>query len=354
VSLLNVLITAASRRVALVQAFRRALAQLGGGLVVVTDVNPLSPAVYAADRAYRVPLASDPGYIETLFAICATSGITLLIPTIDDELVALAAAAPAFAAAGVRVAVSPVATTAACNDKYETGRTLAAKGIAAAATFLPGELSGLPAYPLFVKPRFGRGSVGAFAIRTPRDLAFFLDYVTDPVVQEYLDGPEFTIDMLCDFSGRPLSIVPRERVVIRAGVTDRGRTVHDPRLVALGESCAAAMPFAGAVNLQCRLVGDRPVIFEINPRFSGGIPLTIEAGADFPRMLAELALGRPVAPAIGRFRDNVWMTNYESSVFLDERRMKLDTLAPPPSGLSALNEVVLDQRGQATKVEVAV
>src|SRR5262245_15538012 len=102
---LNVLITAASRRVALVQAFRRALAHLGGGLGVVADVNPLSPAVYAADRAYRVPLASDPGYVETLLSICETARITLVIPTIDDELVALAAAAPAFAAAGVRVAV---------------------------------------------------------------------------------------------------------------------------------------------------------------------------------------------------------------------------------------------------------
>src|SRR5262249_35304098 len=153
--------------------------------------------------------------------------IGLLIPTIDDELMALAAAVPAFAAIGARVAVSSVEAIAASNDKYRTSRTLAANGIAAAATFLPSELSASQRFPLFVKPRFGRGSVGAFAIRTARDLAFFLDYVADPIVQEFLDGPEFTIDMLCDFSGRPLSVVPRERVVVRAGVTDRGRTVKD-------------------------------------------------------------------------------------------------------------------------------
>jgi hypothetical protein len=41
----NVLITAASRRVPLVQAFRSALARQGGGRVVVTDVNAQSPAV---------------------------------------------------------------------------------------------------------------------------------------------------------------------------------------------------------------------------------------------------------------------------------------------------------------------
>jgi carbamoyl-phosphate synthase large subunit len=63
------------------------------------------------------------------------------------------------------------------------------------------------------------------------------------------------------------------------------------------------------------------VIFEINPRFSGGIPLTIAAGADFPRLLVELAVGRPVEPAIGRFTAELWMTSYESSFFVDAARL---------------------------------
>ena len=67
----------------------------------------------------------------------------------------------------------------------------------------------------------------------------------------------------------------------------------------------APFPFIGAINIQCRIVDGRPVIFEINPRFSGGIPLTIEAGADFPRMLVDLVAGRDVEPSIGEFRDPV-------------------------------------------------
>jgi carbamoyl-phosphate synthase large subunit len=166
--------------------------------------------------------------------------------------------------------------------------------------------------------------VAAFPVRNARELAFFLDYVPEPVLETYLDGPEFTIDLLCDFAGQPLSIVPRERVVIRAGVTDRGRTVKDASLIALAEACAVALPFAGPVNIQCRVVDGRPIVFEINPRFSGGIPLTIEAGADFAQMLVELALGRPVGPAIGRFREDVWITNYETGIFLTAPEIKLE------------------------------
>ena len=318
VTSLDVLVTAASRRVPLIQAFRAALASSGlRGRVLATDVNPLSPAVHVADRWYRVPMASDPAYVEELVALCRRERIALLVPTIDDELEVLSGEVERFAGVGTRVAVSPAETIQICNDKYDTCVYLRGRGIAAAESFLPLQLPVEPRFPLFVKPRVGRGGVGAFPVRNARELEFFLGYVDAPIIQEYLDGPEFTIDLFCDFDGRALAIVPRERVVIRAGVIDRGRTVNDPRLIDLAVRVSGALRCAGAVNVQCRLVGDTPVVFEINPRFSGGIPLTIAAGADFPRLLVDLVAGRRVAPAIGQFQDDLWMTNYESSIFLD-------------------------------------
>ncbi len=325
----DVLITAGSRRVALIDAFRQALDSVRpGGRVIVTDVNPLSPAVYTAHRAFRVPLSTDPGYLDAILEIATGERVGLVVPTIDDELPVFAGAVERFRAHGIRVAVSSPHTTAICNDKHATSAALSRHGIAAAATWLPADVPSTAPMPLFVKPRRGRGGVGAFAARTPRELRFFLDYVTDPVVQEHLSGPEFTIDMLCDFAGRPLSIVPRRRDVIRAGVIDRGCTVKDPALIALADACARALTFAGPVNIQCRIAGGQPTVFEINPRFSGGIPLTIAAGADFPRMLLALAAGDTVRPAIGAFHDRLWMTSYESSIMLAEDAIQLEPYRP--------------------------
>lgn len=314
---LNVLITAGSRRVPLLRAFQEAVRGLSPrGSVIVTDVNALSPTVYAADRSYEVPLATDPGYLDAIAHVCRRERVKLLVPTIDDELTIFAEAVDRFAAMGVRVMVSPPETTNLCDDKYATCLALQELGIDAAESFLPSALPADPRFPLFIKPRVGRGGVSAFPVRNARELAFFVDYVPNPVIQGFLEGPEFTIDLLCDFNGRPLSVVPRERVVVRAGVVDRGRTVAHPALIQLGLKCAGALAFVGAVNIQCRLVEGRPVVFEINPRFSGGIPLTIAAGADFPRWIVDLTLGRDVPAAIGRFFDDIWMTNYESSMFL--------------------------------------
>jgi carbamoyl-phosphate synthase large subunit len=230
-------------------------------------------------------------------------------------------ALPAFERLGVKVAVSPETTSRICNDKHALCAHLRNAGIASAQSWLPNELPAEPSFPLFIKPREGRGGVSAFAVRTRRELDFFLEYVGRPVVQEFLIGREYTIDLLCGFDHQPRSVVPRERVVVRAGVTDRGRTVNDPALVQLGLDCASALDFAGPVNIQCRVVDGTPVVFEINPRFSGGIPLTIAAGADFPRMIVDLARGHQVPSSIGLFQDGLIMTSYEDALYLEQRDM---------------------------------
>ena len=330
---MNVLMTAASRRVALAQAFQAALRPFGGRLVV-TDVDPSSPAVHVADRAYRVPYSGDSKYIPELLGICAAEHISLVVPTIDDELVGLASAWERFAAAGAWVACSPPETATLCNDKYLTCTHLRSLGIEAAVSWRPEELPADAPEVLFIKPRVGRGSVGAFLIRNRRELDFFCGYVSQPVIQEFLQGPEYTIDVLCDEQGKAVSIVPRERIVIRSGVSDRARTVNDPCLVSLAARVVEAIPFRGPVNIQCRMRGDTPVVFEINPRFSGGIALTIAAGADFPEMLLALGRGEALEPSIGRFRADLWMTNYETAIFLPGSRLTLPSLAAAPRAFS--------------------
>jgi carbamoyl-phosphate synthase large subunit len=331
---MNVLVTAGSRRVPLVQAFQAVLRAAEGGRVIVTDVDPTSPAVHVAHRAYRVPLSTETGYIEALLDICVAERIRLVVPTVDDELELVADARGRFAAIGAMVACSPAETAALCNDKYATCTHLAGCGVDAAATWLPDLLPADLPDLLFIKPRVGRGGVGAFVIRTRQEREFFLNYVPNPVVQEFLHAPEYTVDMLCDWSGRPLSIVPRERTVIRSGVSDRGRTIRSDALQRLALRVAAAVPFQGPVNIQCRMRGDTPVVFEINPRFSGGIPLTIAAGAHFPAMLVQMARGEAVEPALGAYQADLWMTKYDAALFVPDDALRLSALPAAASARS--------------------
>ena len=179
----NVLITAASRRVSLIQAFAQALTRLGlKGNVVTTDMSTLSPGLYFGSKHYLVPLTTDPQYLPIVKSICFRERIHLLIPTIDDELPLFGRHAEEFWATGIRVAVSCEKTNLICNDKYASADFLQSRGLPFARTWLPEQLNfERLQYPLFLKPRSGRGSIGAHPIRNERELRFFLEYVPDPM-----------------------------------------------------------------------------------------------------------------------------------------------------------------------------
>lgn len=347
---INILITAASRRVSLIQGFGQALKRLGlRGNVITSDMNVLSPGLYFSNRHYLVPLTTNRRYIPIIKSICFKERIHLLIPTIDDELQLFGSHAESFLEMGVRVAVSGAETGAICNDKHRTVQFLAGKGLPVPQSWLPEELNlGSLNYPLFLKPRHGRGSVGAHYIANEKELRFFLGYVPDPIVQRFLPGREFTIDVLADFSGKIISAVPRERLVVRSGVIDRGQTWNNPALIDLGVRVAEALQIRGPANIQLKWHREQGAVFEVNPRFSGGINLTMAAGADFPAWLIEMRLGRKVRSALGKFTDGLLMSCYETAVFLTPR------VAAHSGAIQVSAEVAPADLGQTARSRILV
>src|SRR5262249_34167830 len=146
---------------------------------------------------------------------------------------------------------------------------------------------------------FGRGSVNVFTVRNEEQLRLFLNYVSDPVVQDFVEGTEFTVDLLADLNGRVISVVPRERLVIRAGVSDKGVTRRNSTVMDFAVEVAERLQIVGAANIQCKWDGTQVTLIEVNPRFSGGIPLTMAAGADFASWLVQMAAGIEVRPQLG-------------------------------------------------------
>ncbi len=326
----NVLITAASRRVPLVRSFRNAAEKSGHGRVITTDINPLSPALYFGHKHHIVPLTTDRYYIPIIESICDAEDVDLVIPTIDDELPIFGRVLDRFAQLGIAVAVSSEQTSMICNDKYEMFLFCKRNGIRTPVTRLANDVDfGDLQYPVYVKPRFGRGSVNVFVVHNKAQLRLFLDYVPDAIVQDQLAGKEFTIDVLSDFNGRVLSIVPRERLVIRAGVSDKGITRKHAELIAFAKEIAEKLQIIGPANIQCKWDEGEISLIEVNPRFSGGIPLTIAAGADFATWLVQLTAGIEVEPRIGKFQDALAMMSFEESIFATEAELRMTQVEKP-------------------------
>jgi carbamoyl-phosphate synthase large subunit len=318
---LRMLFTCIGRRVELLRAFRRAADELGISLEVHgADVSRLSPAIHHVDKPHIVPPVSDTTYVDSLIDLVRRAGITLLVPLIDPELPVLSGAVERFARAGCCALVSSPSVIRTCRDKIATFCALRREGIDTPDTWTWREASERKRhrFPYFLKPLTGSAAMGNYVVRNREELRTFGRLVRDPIVQEFVDGTEHTLDVYTGFDGKPRCVVPRKRLEVRTGEVSKGLIVKDPAIMAAGRRVAEMLgECRGVITVQCIVTPERRIrVIEINPRFGGGIPLAIHAGADFPKwILSELIGIKPRINPTG-FRDDVAMLRFDDSVFV--------------------------------------
>jgi hypothetical protein len=71
------------------------------------------------------------------------------------------------------------------------------------------------------------------------------------LVQEWIPGQEYGLDIVNDLTSRYVGTLARRKLVMRAGNTDRAVTVHRPMLIRLGESIGQRLAHLG--DLDCDL-----------------------------------------------------------------------------------------------------
>jgi carbamoyl-phosphate synthase large subunit len=317
----SVLLTSGGRRVALVREFQAALKNLGvAGRVLVADLRRNAAAFHAADAGVLVPRVSSPEYVPHLLELCAREGVRMVVPLIDTELHLLAPHREAFAARGITLVVSSPATTELSLDKRTTRDFFVAHGFDTPRVLDAAAILADPAarYPYFLKPADGSCSVGATRVDDAESLAFHARHTANAMVQEFVQGAEYTLDVLADFTGKVRCVVPRLRIETRAGEVSKGMTVKDPLLMDAGRRVVEALPGAvGCMTVQLFLTAERAVKFiEINPRFGGGFPLAAAAGAKYPEWLVAWALGRDPAVSMDGWTDGLVMLRYDDAVFV--------------------------------------
>ncbi|PSB52477.1 ATP-grasp domain-containing protein [Chamaesiphon polymorphus] len=315
---MNILLTSVGRRVELLKAFRQSMYRSNiTGKIVTADLKKTAPASFLADRAELAPRIDAPDYIERLLDICDSHQIDLLIPLIDTELHLLSLHQQEFSDRGIRLLISSVRANEICYSKKQTGIFFQKAGVKTPKVYELNEVTDRD-FPLIVKPDTGSSSVGVYYVKNRSELNFFTNYVKDAIIQEAIVGEEYTIDVLLDFNGNVISIVPRLRIETRAGEISKGITVKNPQLIAAAKQVVEALPGAiGCITVQCFLQPDGEIVFiEINPRFGGGYPLSYRAGADFPSWLMQLCAGDNPKVGIDEWEDGLAMLRYDDAIFV--------------------------------------
>lgn len=316
---MNILFTCAGRRTYLLKYFKENM--IDGDKVIATDMQLTAPALQVADIKIQVPAVYDPSYIDKTLAICKDYAVDALISLNDLELPILADQKSRFEAVGVKVIVSDSQVIDIAFDKFKTAQWVESLGLNAPKSYVKladaknalavGEIH----FPLFLKPRWGSGSIGLETVDDMEELeavyALLLRKVKKSIlatasvgdeyimIQEKLTGNEYGLDVINDLDGNFLAVSVKQKLAMRAGETDKAVTVDLPLLREMGETIGRHLKHIGNldVDIMQRSNGDYCVL-ELNPRFGGGFPFSYEAGVNLPKAIMMWLRGETVETSL--------------------------------------------------------
>lgn len=309
---MNILFTCAGRRTYLLKYFKENLTE--SDKIIATDMQLSAPALQVADVKLQVPAVYDPNYIDITLDICKKHKVNALISLNDLELPILANNKHLFEELGVKVIVSSPEVIDICFDKYKTAQWIESIGLKSPKTYIrlddakkaleTGEIS----FPLFMKPRWGSGSIGLESISDMEDLDIYYNILMKKIkktilatasigneyilIQEKLTGNEYGLDVMNDLNGNNVGVSVKQKLAMRSGETDKAITLDLPYVKKMGERIGKELRHIGNldVDIMQRANGDYCVL-ELNPRFGGGFPFSYEAGVNLPKAIIEWIKG---------------------------------------------------------------
>lgn len=271
--------------------------------VHTADPDWKSTGHWLGNKAHIIPLATDPNYLARIEQIIKKEHIDVLLIGTDVEL-------PIFAKEkkrlekelNVHIVVSKEFVIDIANDKWKTAEFLKKNSLPYPYSYLTTDNEGMKLltqkaeFPYLAKPVDGARSKGLFVVNNNDDINTITSYPNNLVVQEFLpdtDG-EFTSGCLV-VNGFTEYVVTLKRD-LRDGNTyrayyDEKFEIYTPFIKEVAEKLGVD----GPCNFQFRIKNNRPVIFEVNARFSGTTPIRSFFGFnEVTAILNKLLFNEPV------------------------------------------------------------
>ena len=319
---MNILITSAGRRVSLINAFKMVSKQLNtSSKIFITDLDLVrSPASYFADDSFKIGFFNDPSYINDLLEICLKNKISIIIPTLDTELILLSNSKSLFNDNGIDIVISDITLIEILRDKISTNTFFNSLNIKTPTIFNKNNM----VFPVFLKPLNGSNSKGIYKAENineikPSDLEsknmMILENIDNTIYDEY------TIDLYYDKNSFLKCIVPRIRLKVVGGESNQGITKKNEVLDFVKDRFNFIEGAIGCLTLQVFSRKSNPldiIGIEINPRFGGGYPFSLNAGANFPEYIIREYILNEQIEYFDKWKNNCLNIRYENEITIND------------------------------------
>lgn len=316
----NILFCSVGRRVKLLMDFRESMQ--GCGKIVAADLSPVAPALFFADKMHTVPEITAPDYFERIKTICRQDDVKAITTLIDPEIALLASHRDELQKMGILPLCPADWTARLCFDKYEMFMHLRQKGVRTVltyntlASFQEGLRAGEIAFPVFIKPVTGSGSVGVARCDTMQEVEkkWYGGKFTY-IIQELMTGGDCDADVYVDcISHKPVAIFSKKKIESRIGGASKTISYKDPKLFSFVEEVCSVLELNGPCDMDFFMKDGEYYLSEINPRFGGAYLHAYAAGVDFIKMILRNMDGMENDSVIGQYDEDIIMMMYDDVV----------------------------------------
>lgn len=171
--------------------------------------------------------------------------------------------------------------------------------------------SGLVNYPVFIKPVRGSASIAISKVYDKATVELLFAHDDNLMIQEYLNGQEIGCDVYIDMiSGEVIPIFTKEKIVMRAGETDKSVSFKNESLFNLVEKFVSEAGYKGQIDIDIFEINGEYYISEVNPRFGGGYLHAYECGCDHMKLILNNLQGKANERSIGDYDEGIYMMKY--------------------------------------------
>jgi carbamoyl-phosphate synthase large subunit len=286
--------------------------------IIGTDVTQISAGLQNVDKAYVIPPASDPTYLETILQICRDNDVKALFHGSEPELKIMSANRKIIQNENIFLPINTEFVINTCLDKFLTNEFLNANGFNFPKTkkiTTMADANDVDFFPIVLKPSVGGGgSANTMIAQNKQELQAFCQFLLgiypEFIIQEYIGTPdsEYTACVLNSMEGEYINTIAIKRFISN-GLGNRMKVKNTTNKTELGESLvissgisqgqigrfeevtdqcktlASAIKSQGPINIQLRLVNGKMYVFEINPRYSGTSCMRAMVGFNEPDLL---------------------------------------------------------------------
>lgn len=271
-----------------------------------TDITATAAGLYRCNSASLMPPASEEEqYVNAIVDVCNKKNIDGVFVASDSELPVMSRHRKRIEdETGAVVFVAPPDIISVARDKWQTYLFCKKNDLPYAESTLPDNRNNFIrefGFPLVVKPREGYGSIHFYLARNSEQLEKAISAIEaegwHAIIQRYIQGnsnndhfvlqtlegsTEFTTGITLDSTGKKILSSIAINKILKHGQTYKALIDDFPRIRKAAEITALKLKAPGSINVQVKLEGDSPIIFEINPRFSATCPMRAVAGVNEP------------------------------------------------------------------------